>query len=389
MRKLLIILFSFVFVFTSYAYNNNLLDNILDTKQQMGSLLNDTVNILKKEVKKTEDKIYNQEEDVNTLHEVALELRRNSGAKEVDATLLKHGRSEIKECGSDEELYWNDGWRCKKLDAVLDCDISKGEIKEKVGSDYICKYENKEFKSIYYGWTPCHDSTNMKNVGERVSQYKCYMSVGSGKDRFKLLVDNKYCSDIKNKMYEQACGKYGKKSSCSCKKYGGKYYYDGNSLKKGVCLISPICDNGLSFKDGRCRATLAHFHDSAKRAGGSESVKVKINSIDNQLKVKVWSEDLEYFIKYISDEGKVLFNKRRPSGKDGDDSIDYRTFIINVASPGTLHVTVREGGSASSKHLGYDIQYASLGDIDCGSSGAVFNSKLQTCVIDAPVCNYK
>lgn len=223
MKKIILIMLLFLNINQVHALD--LKENILQTKSFLAEVLNETVNILKNQIRPIEEELKEQTTDVESLNETAKNLKNRSKDPEIDSTLLSHGLKTISECNSDEELYWSGSyWSCRKLSAKADCIPNDGEY---IDTDLGLCYQKGNFEEKYLGWSYCDNK-----LGERYSVKSCEFT-NSKKASIKYSVKNSLCKQ-KIAEKEQACGPNGAKSTCKCES-GYKYTYKNG---KGLCKRS-------------------------------------------------------------------------------------------------------------------------------------------------------
>lgn len=190
-----------------------------DLRKSIGVSLNQVVKDIKQKLKGADDLHVNNDKEVKKVADEIEELITRSSTAEFDPTVLKHGDASIKVCDEDtQELAWvDDEWICRSPEYSAICEPSSGEYKETLANGDERCYQKGTYKNVSAGWGACRSDT-----GEKQTQLLCMFT--NSKDKSSYQVASSNCSNFIQR-YEQACGKYGAKSSCKCSR--GSYYYAG------------------------------------------------------------------------------------------------------------------------------------------------------------------
>jgi hypothetical protein len=232
MKKIMFILSTLVaygaFILADTSCASPIRSELVKIRKELGLSLNETVNLLKDQIRPQDELIKSEKTELKDLYDTATHIKDRVVAGEVNPTILEHGRVTLKKCGSAEEMYWTgSNWSCKSLNADINCEPTNGE---EIDSNGIC-FQPGAYNAEVQGWKDCNN-----NKGERYTATGCMFE--NTKNNTKIQVADSDCSNFK--IYEQACGVNGAKSTCKCPA-GSEYYYgpdaSGNIIE--ACKTAP------------------------------------------------------------------------------------------------------------------------------------------------------
>jgi hypothetical protein len=204
----------------------NIQEAITSVRMNLGKTFNETVNLLKDQLRPQDELIKSETIEIKGLYDTAKDINDRVVAGEINPTLLEHGTVIMHKCDPSEELYWNGNkWKCKSVEAEINCSPNSGEVVK----DGQCVQEGSYSAGIT-GWDDCSN-----NKGERYTVSGCMFT--NSKDGSQIQVDDSKCSSVK--QYEQACGPYGQHSTCKCPE-GYKYSYANG---KAFCQLPVSISN--------------------------------------------------------------------------------------------------------------------------------------------------
>jgi hypothetical protein len=204
-------------------------EEITSVRMTLGKAFNETVNLLKDQIRPQDELIKSEETEIKDLYDTAKYIKDRVVAGEVNPTVLEHGREFIQNCGASQEMYWNGSkWKCRGITAGISCDPTTGED---INPDGIC-VQPGTYNAEIQGWEDCNN-----NKGERYTATGCMFE--NSKDGSKIQVTDSDCTNFQ--IYEQACGVNGAKSTCKCPA-DTEYYHgpDKNGKIIEACKTAPV-----------------------------------------------------------------------------------------------------------------------------------------------------
>lgn len=260
------LIFALLLSFNAYAIND-----IEETRNHISGYLNNIVKELKNQFQPVDQSLKDNLEDTKSLEEDVDLLVEKSDKKETNPTILKHGKTSLKDnCDyNSQNLNWTGTeWRCLPVNVLVDCDAASDEykIKQPDGS-YACQKSETNNGAVNTYWKflghalQC-DSSNI----EYPKVYGCFYK---NKLNQEIQVADSDCSNktkpsAMSKACAKGCSKYSKEAIYCGKKHGTVVsskdsYQSGDSEVVGV--ISTIdrkyeveytikCDDGVWKESG-------------------------------------------------------------------------------------------------------------------------------------------
>jgi hypothetical protein len=148
MRYLLI---AILLSFNAYAVNE-----IESTRNSISTSLNEVVKDLKNQIKPLDSSLKDNLESTKTLEEEVDILLEKSDKKEINPTLLNHGKAEVEtNCDYDSQnLNWTGSkWRCMPVHVLSDCVAASDEYKvQNPDGSYSCQKSETSSGSVNTYW---------------------------------------------------------------------------------------------------------------------------------------------------------------------------------------------------------------------------------------------